>query len=409
MVVDWKEHYTEEEVVDLLRMLVAVPSHKDVPGREAEVGDLIFRICEDLRLEAEKVPVSGSRCNVCARLRGSGDGPTLLLNGHMDTVPPYDMVIDPYSGEVRDGMVWGRGTTDMKGALACMITAMSAIKRSGIRLKGDILFTAVVGEEGESDGTEAFVVNGGKADAAIVGEPSGYGYSFAHRGLETLEIKVFGTTMHGSQALRGINAIKMAARLITRIEEKLFPKIVARENEYMGPALMNYGKIFGGDQICTVAGECTIQLDRRYLPGETVDSVIAEYQEIIDELHGEDPNFRAEISRMPNSRMKYLAHAPLWTDPGEKIVRTVDEVLRRHLGREPERAGWRGWTDAGMLSTFAHIPTVVFGPGSLADAHTKDEHVSVKELYDFVSFYAETAAEFCGTEEGSILDNPTSK
>jgi len=401
MLVTWTNYYTEEEVVELTRKLIAVPSHKDVEGREAAVGEVIFDHLSRLGFEAEKVSVSGGRCNVCARLRGTDSGPTLLLNGHMDTVPPYDMVIDPYAGEIRDGFLWGRGTTDMKGALACMMTAMAAIKRSGMRLKGDILFTAVVGEEGESDGTEAFIVNGGTADAAIVGEPSEYGYSFAHRGLETLEIKVYGTTMHGSQALRGVNAIKMASRLIERIEKELFPRIIARENEYMGPALMNYGKIFGGDQICTVAGECTIQLDRRYLPGETAASVIKEYQEIIDELHAEDPNFRAEISRMPNSNMKYLAHAPLWTDPEEKIVKTVDGVLRERLGREPSTGGWRGWTDAGMLSTFAHIPTVVFGPGSLADAHTKDEHVSIAELYDFVSFYAETAARFCGVREES--------
>ena len=395
---DFRKYYTEDEVTGRLRRLIAVPSHKDVPGREAAVGDVIFDECRDLGFETEKYEVADGRCNVYARLRGTGGGPTLLLNGHMDTVPPYEMVIDPFAGEIRDGCMWGRGTTDMKGALACMMTAMAAIKRSGIRLKGDVLFTAVVGEEGESDGTEAFVVNGGKADAAIVGEPSEYGFSFAHRGLETLEIKVYGTTMHGSQALRGVNAIRMASRLIERIDKELFPKIIARTNEYMGPALMNYGKIFGGDQICTVAGECTIQLDRRYVPGETVDSLIAEYQGIIDELHAEDPAFRAEISRMPNSRMKYLAHAPLWTDPDEKIVGIVKKILAERLGEEPDTGGWRGWTDAGMLSTFGHIPTVVFGPGSLADAHTKDEHVSLEQLFDYVSFYAQAAAEFCGVE-----------
>ncbi|MBR3706582.1 MAG: M20 family metallopeptidase [Firmicutes bacterium] len=395
----FKKYYTEEEVVSLLQKMVAIPSHKDVEDREAAVGDFIYDYCKELGFEVEKVPVAGKRCNVYARLKGTGEGPTLLLNGHMDTVPPYNMIIEPYAGEVRDGCVWGRGTNDMKGALASMMIAMAAVKRSGIKLKGDILFTAVVGEEGESDGTEYFVVKGGQADGAIVGEPSDYGYSIGHRGLETLEIKVEGTTMHGGQALKGINAIKMAARLINRIEEELFPKIIERDNEYMGPALMNYGKIFGGDQVCTVAGECTIQLDRRYIPGETVESVIGEYQAIIDKLHEEDPKFNATITRMPNSQMKYLAHAPLMTEPDEAIVKNIELVLEEYLGEKPDLCTTRGWTDAGMLSTFGHIPTVIFGPGALKNSHTKDEHIPIEHLYNFVAFYATIAARFCGTEE----------
>lgn len=265
--IDFKNYYTEEEVVKLLQKLISIPSHKDIENREAEVGDFIYEYCTNLGFECEKVVVEGKRCNIHVWLRGSGEGPTLLLNGHMDTVPPYDMIIEPYEAYVEDGYIWGRGGNDMKGALASMITAMAALKRSGIQLKGDVLFTAVVGEEEESDGTEAFVLNGGKADGAIVGEPSGYEISIGHRGLEWIQMDVEGVTMHGGQAHLGVNAIRMGARLIERIEEKLVPKINSRQNEYMGPAIMNYGKIFGGDQVSTVAGHCTIQFDRRYVPG----------------------------------------------------------------------------------------------------------------------------------------------
>jgi len=396
--VDFKSYYTESEVVELLQRLVAIPSHRDAAGREAAVGDFIYDYCAALGLSCEKHAVEGDRCNIHVRLRGSGTGRTLLLNGHMDTVPPYDMVIDPFGGVCRDGCVWGRGANDMKGALASMITALAAIKRSGLKLKGDVLLTAVVGEESESDGTEAFVISGGTADGAIVGEPSGYGYAIGHRGLETLEIRVKGTTMHSGQALKGTNAIRMMNRLIERIERDLFPRIIDRSNPYMGSGLMNYGRIFGGDQVCTVAGDCTLQLDRRYIFGETVDSVIAEYQEIIDQLHREDPAFCATITRMPNSRMKHLAHAPLMTDPEEEIVKDTVAVLREHLGREPELSTKRGWTDAGVLSSFGRIPTIVCGPGELANSHTKDEHISIGQLCDFVSIYAKIAVKFCGIE-----------
>ena len=221
--IDFSKFYSEEEVVTLLQKMIAIPSHKDVEDREAAMGEFVYDYCTNLGFECEKVYVQGKRFNVNIWLRGEGDGPTLLLNGHMDTVPPYDMIIEPYSGEVRDGYVWGRGGNDMKGALASMITAMNAIKKSGIKLKGDLLITAVVGEEEESDGTEAFVLNGGKADGAIVGEPSGYEVSIGHRGLEWIQMDVEGITMHGGQAHLGVNAIQMGARLIERIQSDLVP------------------------------------------------------------------------------------------------------------------------------------------------------------------------------------------
>lgn len=399
MKIDFKKFYSEEEVVSLLQKLIAIPSHKAAENREAAVGDFIYDYCKEQGFECEKAPVDGKRNNIYVRLRGNGTGKTLLLNGHMDTVPPYEMTIEPYAGIVKEGSVWGRGANDMKGGLASMIIAMLAIKRSGVQLKGDVLLTAVVGEETESDGTEAFVVNGGTADGAIVGEPSEYGYTIGHRGLETLEIRVEGTTMHSGQAHKGINAVKMMARLIERIETELYPKIIARENPYMGQGLMNYGKIFGGEQVCTVAGECVLQLDRRYIAGETIESVVSEYQEIIDKLHEEDPQFKATLTRMPNSRMKHLAHAPLIPSPESDIVQVVASVLEGYLGRTPEINTKRGWTDAGVLSSYGNIPTVVCGPGKLAFSHTKDEHIPVEHLYNFACFYAEIAAQFCGVEQ----------
>ncbi len=397
--IDFTGAYTGNEVIALTQKLVAIPSHKDVENREAAVGRFIYEYCRDLGLECELIPVDGERCNVHARLPGCCSGPTLLLNGHMDTVPPYNMTGDPYAGEVRDGYLWGRGTNDMKGGLACMITAMAAIKRSGMKLKGDILLCAVVGEEEESEGTEAFVLNGGKADGAIVGEPSGYEYAIGHRGLEWIQIDIHGKAMHGGQAHLGINAIAKAAKLINRIDEKLQPKINARKNEYMGPAIMNYGKIFGGDQVSTVAGECTIQLDRRYVPGETVESLMAEYQAVIDELAAEDPQFKAELSLMPNGQMRHLQHTPLVPEPDSAIVKATDGALTDFLGEKPNLCTTRGWTDAGVLSTYGHIPTVVFGPGLVTLSHTKDERTPIDHLVNFVSLYANIAARFCGVAD----------
>jgi len=251
-----------------------------------------------------------------------------MFNGHMDTVPPYNMVIEPFGAEVKDGYIWGRRTSDMKGPIASMLIAMLAIKRSNYKMKGNIIFTGVLGEEEQSDGTEALVKSGIKADGAIVGEPSNYEYALGHRGLEWIEIKIKGKAAHGGVPHLGINAISKAAKLITRIEEKLMPKLEERYNEFMGPSILNFGRIEGGSQPSTVADSCSIQIDRRYIPGESVESVFNELQEIIDEIKHEDPQFDAELIRMENNFLT-LDHVYLMTPPDDHVVIATKNALKK--------------------------------------------------------------------------------
>ena len=216
-----EKYYSDKEVVKLTQNLVRIPSHKEVPTREKEVSDYIYKYCRENGLEVEYQNVDGSRKNVNIYLKGQGRGKTILFNGHTDTVPPYQMIIDPYKGEVKDGFLWGRGSNDMKGALASMITAALAIKRRGEKLPGDIIISAVVGEEEKSEGTEMLVMSGVKADGAVVGEPSNYEYAIGHRGLEWLEIKFYGKAAHGGVPKEGLNAISMASKFIEEVEKSL--------------------------------------------------------------------------------------------------------------------------------------------------------------------------------------------
>ena len=392
---DITKYYSSDELIKLAQDLVRIPSHKDVENREKEVAEYIYNYCLENGLEVELQSVEGERKNVIAYLRGDGTGKTLMFNGHTDTVPPYDMTIEPFGAEVKDGFLWGRGSNDMKGAIACMLMSMVALKRSGIKLKGDIVFTGVIGEEERSEGTEYIVKSGLRADGAIVGEPSNYEYAIGHRGLEWLEIKIKGKAAHGGVPHLGINAISMAAKLITRIEDELYPKLKERDNEYMGPSVMNFGRIEGGSQPSTVADWCSIKIDRRYIPGENVESVIGEYQAIIDNLKAEDPNFDAEIIRMPNN-MLTLDHLYLMTEPSDPIVEATRDSIREVIGREPEITRKRGWTDSALLSNFAKIPTVVLGPGDISYSHTKDERVPIDHLIDYVDIYARIIERFCG-------------
>lgn len=395
--VELKKYYDEKELINLTQDLVRIPSHKDVPGREKVVVDYLYKFCKDHDIEVELQPVDEERSNILAYVRGNGSGKTLMLNGHTDTVPPYNMTIDPYGAEIKDGFIWGRGTSDMKGPIASMLIAMLAIKRSGVKLKGDIVFAGVLGEEGQSEGTEALVKSGIKADGCIVGEPSNYEYAIGHRGLEWIEIRVKGKAAHGGVPHLGVNAISKAAKLIVRIEEKIYPILAERYNEYMGPSVMNFGRIEGGTQPSTVADFCSIKLDRRYIPGESVESVFKEYQDVIDELKAEDPDFDAELVRMDENILT-LDHLYLMTEPDDPIVLSTRKAISETIGREPDITRKRGWTDAALISNFAGIPTVVTGPGNIDYSHTKDERVEIKHLIDYVEIYGKVAMDFCGIE-----------
>jgi acetylornithine deacetylase/succinyl-diaminopimelate desuccinylase family protein len=383
------------EAVLLTQELVRIPSHKDVEDRESKVAEFIYAYCKEKGLEVEYQVVEGKRRNVIARLRGNGTGKTLMLSGHIDTVPPYDMVYDdPYSGDIVDGHLLGRGCNDMKGAVACMITAMVNIKNKGKVLGGDIILAAVAGEEEKSDGTALVVKSGITADGAIEGEPSNYGYSLGHRGLEWIEIKFIGKRAHGATPELGINAISKASKFIQKVETDLMPKLKERKNDYMGPDIMNFGYIHGGNAPSFVADTCILQFDRRYTPGQTVDDVVKDYQYIIDELKAEDPEFNAEIIRMEENLMYDFDHAPLIPEPDSMIAKTVYKVLSQFTGKEPELMQ-RGWTDAGLLSTYGKIPTVVTGPGHIKWSHAKDEKIPVADLVNYVEIYTKIAEEFC--------------
>ena len=196
----------------------------------------------------------------------------------------------------------------------------------------------------------------------------------------------------------GVNAIEKAAMLIAEIKKTIYPKLATRTHELMGPSVMNFGHIRGGMQPSTVADSCVIQIDRRYIPGETVASVIGEYQAVIDTLKSEDADFEAEILRMPNN-MLTLDHLPLETQPSEHIAVSLKQALSTVLGREAIISTKRGWTDAALLSNYAGIPTVVYGPGDISYSHTKNEKVSIRELKEAVEVYFLTAVNFCGVEK----------
>jgi acetylornithine deacetylase/succinyl-diaminopimelate desuccinylase len=390
---------TVDEMVAFLRKLISIPSHWDVPTKEEKIVEELAKYFKKVELPFELQPVENKRFNIIARLRGTGGGKSLALNGHLDTVPPYNMTVDPFGAVIKGNRIYGRGAVDMKGPITAMIMALTAFKRSGIKLKGDLIFTGVLAEETNSDGCEALVHSGFRADGAIVGEPSNREYAIAHRGLEWLEVEIIGKRAHGGIPEAGVNAIVNAAKFILRVQEKIIPRLKKLTHPHMGPSVMNFGRIEGGTQPSTVADKCIIQLDRRYIPSEKLEDVIKEYEDILIELSEEDPNFKGILRRMPSSIMKIYDHVPMETSPDHPLVHAVVNSLKKIIGTLPKMTTRRGWTDAAILNYYGKIPTVVYGPGDIARSHSVDEYITVEELVEGFKAYCLISMNFCGVED----------
>ncbi|MGE5484512.1 MAG: M20 family metallopeptidase [Ignavibacteriales bacterium] len=385
----------EDMLVTLTRDLVRIPSHPGYPGVETEVAHFInaFMAGEGFETFLDPVTADG-RPNVVCRLTGSGGGRTLMFNGHMDTVPPYEMDIDPFGGEVREGRLYGRGSVDMKGALAAMMVAMVAVKRSRVRLAGDIVLTAVIDEEFRGEGTEHVIRQGIQADGAVVGEPTDLRLAAGHRGLDWLEVTIRGRAAHSGEMEKGINAISKAAKFIRAVEEEIVPRFESRGHQLLGHPRLNFGVIDGGTQPSTVAGECRIQIDRRSTPAETSETIWGDFRDIFRRLSEEDPDFSADIARIPSSQatMDHLAFATPLDDP---VVTCLSRAAGEVTGSKPPVVAFPAWSDGGFLAVHAGIPTVVFGPGSLGCAHSRVEWVDVEQLVAASRVYALTAGLFC--------------
>jgi len=382
------------EVVRLASALVAIESHRDAPARERPCAEKIAAIFSDWGMQPELVTVLEDRPNVYCRLKGSGDGPALMFNGHTDTVPAYNMDIPAFEPQVRDGMLYGRGSVDMKGQLACMMVAMRLLRDLKIPMQGDLIFAGVINEEDRSEGTEFLVRNGPGADRCVVGEPTGLAIMAGHRGLEWLEFDFIGKAAHGGTPHKGINAISMAARFIRRVEEKLMPELAKRVHPLIGPAVMNFGVIRGGTQPSSVADHCIIQIDRRWIPMEKLERVLGEYTDIIHELEAEVPNFRCTMKRV-ESNMATMDHMPMEIALDDPLVTDLKAAVEGAGISRVEIAAFGGWTDASLISNFGHIPTVVFGPGDLSVAHSRCEYIPVEELRLGTLAYTLLAASFC--------------
>ncbi|MFK7803498.1 MAG: M20/M25/M40 family metallo-hydrolase, partial [Anaerolineae bacterium] len=340
-------------------------------------------------LSVEVTELAPTRVNVVGTLSGSGGGQSLMLNGHLDTVG-IDGMAEPFSGDIRDGKLYGRGSYDMKGSVAAMLAVAKALVDAKAELKGDLILTFVADEEYASIGT-ADIAQRYSADAAIVTEPTHFEICIAHRGFIWYDIEVFGHAAHGSLFKEGIDANLRMGRLLAELD-KLEQDLRARPpHPLAGPPSMHAAILSGGTEISTYAAHSLLQLERRVAPGETEAQATAELQEIVDRLAAADPTFRATITPT-------LVRLPYELGGDREIVALAEKIGERHLGKKPVQAAMAGWTDAQMLGA-AGIDAILLGP--IGDgAHAIEEWVDLDSVFTFAALLADISVEFCNRVKG---------
>jgi acetylornithine deacetylase len=365
------EEIRDEETVKLLRELVAQPS-ENPPGNERECAQLLSSFLEQRGVETRLVEVAPGRPNLYATLGSSS--PILVLSGHLDTVPAGGgWTLDPFSGAVIGGWVYGRGACDMKAGLAAMAGALVAVKRSGVALRGSLALHAVVDEEVSSAGARRAAAEE-PADWVIVTEPSNGRVFSTGNGQVNFEIVFHGRSVHSSHPEDGRNAIDDAAAFICLVEEES-RRLAAAPFPGIGPATYSVGLVKGGRGGSTVADRCELTLDRRVLPSESLESAEEQVRALLGRLESERPGLVGELSQS-------VAFPPLKGTDAEELERVLKgAVVASGETVSYELGGMRFATDASWYEAAGH-PAVVFGPGDIAVAHQPDEHVAIDELMD---------------------------
>jgi acetylornithine deacetylase len=285
---------------------------------------------------------------------------------------------------IRDGKLHGRGSVDDKAGLAAMMHALADINASGEPPPCEVWLAAVVDEEFSFRGVVKLCEDL-KADAAVVAEPTEFKCVIASKGCLRWRIRTKGKAAHSAKPHLGINAITAMSRIVLMLNED-HERMRQVQHPLLGPGTCNVGVIKGGVQVNFVPDEAVIEVDRRLLPGEEVEQVLAHYQSLLDELAQRHPDVIAEMEK------PMLQDWPFQTDADTSLVHLSREVLRE-MSREDGVSGVPFGSDASKFSRLG-IPTILFGPGSIDQAHAAVEYVECAEVEAALAFYTQIARRF---------------
>lgn len=377
--------FTLRALTDLVKTNSVNPSLVNGAPGEAQIAECMGGLCKKIGLEIHQHESVPGRISVVGIRKGTGSGKSLMLNAHYDTVGVEGMN-DPFAAKIRDGKMWGRGTYDMKGALAACLGAAKSLADADIELSGDLLIAAVADEEhsslGMNDVIAAHHVNG-----AIVTEPTQLEICLAHKGFIWIEFVTQGRAAHGSQYQQGIDANMHMGRVLRELDRLRASYVSSPGHPLVGPPSLHAAIIEGGTSESMYASQCRLVVERRTIPGESKAQVIGEMVQIIERLKAEDENFNATFRLT-------LARDPFEISPYAGIVQSLRGACQTVLGRVPAQVGENPWMDSALLSA-AGVETVVIGPAG-GGAHSLEEWVELDSVTALAEVLARTAIDYCG-------------
>ncbi|WZO99649.1 M20 family metallopeptidase [Isosphaeraceae bacterium EP7] len=382
-----------DAVTRLLSDLVSIPSVNPM-GRslkgpdflETRIGDYLDSYFRDLGVSYTREPVAPGRDNIIARFEPPGSRSTLLFDAHQDTVPVDGMTIPPFEPSIRDGRLYGRGSVDIKGGLAAMLAAFSRLVRERPEGAATVIMACTVDEEFTHIGSSALALNTRGADLAVIAEPTLLDLVDRHKGAVRWKIRTAGVACHSSTPHLGDNAIYRMAGVLDALAEYAGELARSEPDKVLGPPSLSVGRIDGGLSVNVVPDWCEIDIDRRLIPGETGPDAIGRAESYV-KAHIARPDlveFLPPWVNMPALCPDAERLGP-WLNPLKAAIQSIRGVA-------PSVHGVPFGTDAGPIGATG-LPCVVFGPGDIAQAHTKDEWVDLDQVRAAAEIYHAMAIE----------------
>jgi acetylornithine deacetylase len=386
--------------LEILKDLVAIPSvnpmGRDVAGPEfleTRLSEYLVGFFNRLGAECQRIEVLPGRSNVIARLDRTGAATTVLLDAHQDTVPVEGMTIEPFQPVVKEGRLYGRGACDVKGGMAAILGAFARLVAERPKRAANVVVSCTCDEESTAQGAKALArlwsdpARAGSLltaapTVAVIAEPTDLNVIVAHRGAVRWKLRTRGRACHSSRPQEGVNAVYKMAEVLLCLERYAdeLPRMVPA-HPLCGPPTISVGRIAGGISVNTVPDECLIEIDRRVIPGENPQAVI--------------PHVTTYLRERLDVDFEML---PPWLDGlslSDQNNGTWADRLLTHIaavaGPRQKQGAWYG-TNASRIAA-AGVPAVVFGPGSIHQAHTVDEWIDVHELRQASDIYYRFCAE----------------
>jgi len=371
-------------------------------------------VLRDVGFNTELFDVFPGEPDVVGVIKGTGGGRSIILNGHIDVAevrPDEKWETDPFNPVIKRGRIYGRGTCDMKGALAACVTAVRAIRNSDITLRGDITLESVIGEEAGEPGTLKCLERGYKADFALIPEPTEFNIGgqggvitgwITIKSPQTIHDGARRLCIHAGGGLEGASAIEKMMKIIGGLQDLERHWAVVKSHPLVPPGTttINPAVIEGGRHPAFMADECKLWVTIHFLPSESHEDVAQEVEEFVLKLAQADPwlrknppSFKWGGSSLVRDRGEVFPPADI--DPNHPAVKAVAKAHKAITGLEPKVICWPSVSDAGWLAR-AGIPIAIYGPGSLKQAHAVDEYIELADLMTACKCIALTLADWCG-------------